>query len=65
MATATTLSGSGSTGSTCSTSGPYRTGRSPYITVFVVKGQKFPAHPVDGRSTSWGMTRTTDTIAAI
>jgi hypothetical protein len=33
--------------------------------VFVVKGQKFPAHPVDGRSTSWGMTRTTDTIAAI
>lgn len=65
MATATTLSASGKTGGTCSSSGPYRTGRSPYIVVFFRKGQTFTAHPADGRSTSWGMSASTAAVAAI
>ena len=50
--TATSISASGKTGGLCSTSGPYRSGRSPFAVIFFKRGQKFTAD-VDGRSTTW------------
>ncbi|HYP26466.1 MAG TPA: hypothetical protein VE262_07105 [Blastocatellia bacterium] len=52
---ATTVSGSGFTGGTVPTSGPYKSGGSIPIIVFFKKGQKFTAG-ADGRSTSWTIT---------
>lgn len=43
---------SGNTGATCQNSGPYKSGRNAKITVFVKKGQKFPADS-DGAATTW------------
>lgn len=52
---ATTVTASGKTGGTCQTSGPYKPSRHTTIVVFFKKGQKFPADPVDGNSTTWSM----------
>lgn len=49
------VTASGQTGGTCQTSGPYKSGGSNSVTVFLKKGQRFPAG-VDGRATTWTMT---------
>ena len=52
---ATSVSGSGFTGGTCQTSGPYKSGGTTPIIVFFKRRQKFTAG-ADGRSTSWSIT---------
>lgn len=53
--TATKMTGSGQTGATCQTSGPYKSTRNPSIVVFFKKNQRFTADPVDGAPTTWTM----------
>lgn len=53
--TATKMTGSGQTGATCTASGPYKCNRHTQIVMFIAKGQKFPADPVDGAPTGWTM----------
>jgi len=53
--TATKMTGSGTTGGTCQASGPYKCTRHSQIVMFIAKGQKFPADPVDGAATGWTM----------
>ena len=53
--TATKISASGKTGSTCVVSGPYKSSRNTSIVVFFKRGDRFSADPVDGRSTTWVM----------
>jgi hypothetical protein len=60
-ATATTVSASGSTGSTCLKTGPYKSSRHTSIIIFMKSGTKFPADPVDSRSTTWSMVGATGT----
>jgi len=55
-ATASNVVATGQTGGTCQTSGPYRPSRNASIVVFFKKGDKFPADPVDGKSTTWTIT---------
>jgi hypothetical protein len=52
---ATTVTASGSTGGVVQATGPYRSSRNPKVCVFLKRGTRFPADPVDGRSTSWAM----------
>jgi hypothetical protein len=54
---ATTLSGSGTTGTYCSKTGPYRS--SSGVTIFIKSGTKFPVDPTTSRSTTWRMGATT------
>ena len=53
--TATKISASGKTGGTCNVTGPYKSSRNTSIVVFFKRGDRFPADPVDGRSTTWVM----------
>lgn len=53
--TAQAVSATGQTGGTCQTSGPYRCDRHRDVVMFIKKGDKFPADPVDGRATTWTM----------
>ncbi|HKY03941.1 MAG TPA: hypothetical protein VJQ56_03575 [Blastocatellia bacterium] len=53
---ATSVSASGQTGGTCLVNGPYKSGGTSPITVFLQRGQKFPTG-IDGRATSWTMVR--------
>jgi hypothetical protein len=55
--TATAVNVVGQTGGACQTSGPYKCDRHADIVVFFKNGDRFPADPVDGRSTSWTLTR--------
>jgi hypothetical protein len=57
--TTTTVTGSGQTGGTCQTSGPYMCARHTNIVVFFKRGDKFSADPVDGRSTGWSIVSAT------
>jgi hypothetical protein len=50
--TARPIAASGATGSTCPSSGPYRSNRNAKVIVFVKKGSKFPAD-TDGAATTW------------
>ena len=50
--TARPIAASGATGTTCGTSGPYRSSRNARVIVFVKKGNKFPAD-TDGAATTW------------
>jgi hypothetical protein len=50
--TARAVAASGTTGTTCSTPGPYRSSRNAKVVVFVKKGDKFPVD-TDGASTTW------------
>lgn len=52
---ATKVSASGTTGGTCTVSGPYKSSRNTSVVVYYKKGDKFTADPVDGRSTTWVM----------
>jgi len=45
---------SGTTGSACSVSGPYRSSRNSGVVVFMRAGSKFPAD-TDGASTTWSL----------
>jgi len=54
-ATATAVTATGTTGGTCTKSGPYKCNRHPSIIVFVKSGQRFQADPVDGASTTWSI----------
>jgi hypothetical protein len=53
--TATKMTASGKTGGSCQVSGPYKCSRHTEIVLFIVKGQTFPADPVDGAATGWTM----------
>lgn len=64
-ATAVAVTGSGTTGGSCTKSGPYKSNRNPSIIVFVKSGQRFQADPVDGRSTTWTMVGSTSTQSTI
>lgn len=48
---------SGATGTVCQATGPYSSERNKAMVVFISKGEKFPNDPVDGRSTTWYMVR--------
>lgn len=48
----TTISAAGQTGSTCTQSGPYRSGGMAHLVIFVKSGDTFPAD-WDGSSTTW------------
>jgi len=50
---ATPVSSSGSTGATCQKTGPYKSSTS--VIVFFKRGDRFPADPTTGRSTTWRM----------
>lgn len=54
---ATTVSSSGTTGTICSKTGPYRS--SSGVTIFFKSGSKFPVDPTTSRSTTWKMGATT------
>ncbi|MFY9556395.1 MAG: hypothetical protein WAV20_09790 [Blastocatellia bacterium] len=51
--TAIKVSASGTTGSICAVSGPYKCTSS--IVVFFKKGDKFTADPTTGKATTWRM----------
>jgi len=51
--TATSSIVSGTTGGTCQVSGPYKCDRHTDVVIFFKAGDKFPADPMDGRSTTW------------
>ena len=51
---ATAVTASGKTGSTCSRSGPYYCSGTTPIIVFVKSGERFPADPT-GRTVNWTM----------
>ena len=53
-ASAAEVKASVATGSVCNNSGPYRSSRGSRVTVFVKKGDRFPAD-TDGQSTTWSM----------
>jgi hypothetical protein len=53
MAT-TALNASGTTGTTCRLSGPYRSSRNARVIVFIPKGQPFPPD-TDGAATTWSL----------
>ena len=65
MATATAISASGTTNSTCQKSGPYKCTRHPSIILFMRSGQRFPVDPVDGASTGWSMVGANGTQPAL
>jgi hypothetical protein len=52
MSESVTVQASGTTGSTCKVSGPYRSTRNAGIIVFLKAGDKFPVD-ADGASTTW------------
>jgi hypothetical protein len=61
--TATSITATGTTGSTCSTPGPYKCTSHATTIVFFAKGQKFSACPnansASGHNTTWRMVSTT------
>lgn len=58
---ATNITASGSTGSTCLKSGPYRSGSA--VIVYFKQGDRFTADPANGRSTTWSMLKDFDSLA--
>jgi hypothetical protein len=54
MATALTISASGTTGATCRITGPYRSSRNARVVIFLKAGSKFPPD-TDGANTSWAL----------
>lgn len=52
---ATKVNASGTTGSTCNVSGPYKSTRNTSVVIYYKRGDRFAADPVDGRSTTWVM----------
>lgn len=52
---ATKVNASGTTGATCTVSGPYKSSRNSSIVVFYKRGDRFGVDPVDGRNTTWVM----------
>jgi hypothetical protein len=58
---ATNITASGSTGSTCTKSGPYRSGSA--VIVYYKQGDKFTVDPTSGRWTSWSMIGSFDSFA--
>lgn len=50
--TARPIAASGATGTTCGTTGPYKSGRNAKVIVFLKKGDKFPVD-TDGAKTTW------------
>ncbi|HEU4386914.1 MAG TPA: hypothetical protein VFV34_03890 [Blastocatellia bacterium] len=59
--TATNITASGTTGGTCFKSGPYRSGSA--VVVYFKQGDKFTVDPANGKSTTWSMLKTADTLA--
>ena len=55
---ATSVVASGTTGTTCQKSGPYRSSRNARVTVFFKRGQRFPSD-TDGASTNWTIVTST------
>jgi len=53
----TEVRASGQTGTTCQATGPYSSERNKSIIVLFSKGDKFTNDPVDGRTTTWIMVR--------
>jgi hypothetical protein len=52
LESASQISATGRTGTVCPVSGPYQSNRNARVTVFVKRGQRFPADS-DGASTTW------------
>ena len=52
--TARPIVASGATGTTCTTSGPYRSSRNAHVIVFLKRGDKFPVDS-DGAKTTWAL----------
>jgi hypothetical protein len=52
LETSRAVTSSGTTGTTCPATGPYRSSRNAKVTIFVKKGDKFPAD-TDGAKTTW------------
>jgi hypothetical protein len=50
--TAITIAASGTTGTTCGATGPYRSSRNAHIVIFLKKGDRFPVDS-DGAKTTW------------
>jgi hypothetical protein len=48
------IAASGITGTTCQTTGPYRSARNARVVVFLRKGDRFPVDS-DGASTTWSL----------
>lgn len=65
MATATAVTASGTTNTTCQKSGPYKSNRHPSVIIFMRSGQRFPVDPVDSGSTTWSMVGATGTQTAL
>ena len=59
----TSITASGSTGTTCSKTGPYRSSRNARVTIFVKRGEKFP-RDVDGSKTTWTFLSASTSISA-
>jgi hypothetical protein len=61
LQSATLVSASGTTGTICQKSGPYKCTTTPQVTMFIKKGQKFPGGPVSGstktQKTTWNMVK--------
>ena len=53
--TATKMTGTGTNWRDLSSERPVQGTRHPQIVMFIAKGQKFPADPVDGAATGWTM----------
>ena len=53
-----TITASGSSGTACGRTGPYKPSRHSTVIVFFQRGQAFTSDPVDGLSTSWALVNT-------
>lgn len=58
------VSASGTTGTLCQKSGPYKCGTHPQIIVIFKKGDRFAACPAKDHATTWYMVRTADAETA-
>ncbi len=55
--TSRSVTSSGTTGSVCPNSGPYRCGSHKEIIVFFKRGDKFSACPAKNHSTTWSVVK--------
>jgi len=58
------VTASGTTGTLCQSTGPYKCNSHPEIILIFKKGSKFTVCPAKNHSTTWNMVRSADAVAA-
>lgn len=59
----TELRSSGQTGTICQVTAPYCSSRHAGMPLFIARGTKFPVDPIDGKSTTWSVAKSSATLS--